>query len=81
MREAFLDYEFWKAEAAPRAEELHHTQALAHEADDASVSLSDRVALTRLVADAQVRNLQAAHGELWSLAALEKAAGHPLDEK
>ena len=81
VRDAYLTYVHWQDEMPQRTEELKRAHALEKEADGASLSAADRLALIRLVADAEVRYLEAVHSHLWAKAALEKAVGHPLDEK
>jgi outer membrane protein TolC len=81
VREAYLTYRYWEDEMDPRAEELKRAQALIDAANQETINAADQLDLLRLRTDAEVRNLQASHGHLWAKAALEKAVGHPLDEK
>jgi|GEM_PF-1020250 len=81
VREAYLTYTYWQDETVPRNEDLSRVQALEHDVEHEALGAADRLDLLRLMADAQVRSLQTLHGQLWSRAALEKAVGHPLDEK
>ena len=80
VRGAYAQYQFWQNELVTRHDAAHRLERLvAEERARKTLPLSERADAERLWLEAQLRYEEALHGHLMSLAALEKAVGHPLD--
>jgi outer membrane protein TolC len=81
VRQAYDHCRFWQAELAPRQQSLQRLQALLSAMQRQKARPSERLEAERIVMEARIRFLEAVHGHLSDLAALERAVGKPLNEE
>jgi outer membrane protein TolC len=80
VRQAYDQYQFWQGELAPREESLHRIESLAMQLERQGVRPIERLEAQRIRMEAKIRFLEAVHGHLSALAALERAVGKPINE-
>jgi outer membrane protein TolC len=78
VRQAYDQYELWQAELTPRLKTLERMEELQDSLRRQAHRSLDTLEAEKLVLDARVRYLEAVHGHLTALAALERAVGKPL---
>ncbi len=81
VRQAYDKYKFWQNELSPRQESLNRLESLLSKFNRQATRSADRLEAERLVMEARIRFLEAVHGHLFELAALERAVGKPLNEE
>ena len=81
VRQAYDKCQFWQGELAPRQEALRRMQFLLAALERQKGRLVERLEAERIVMEAKVRYLEAVHGHLAALAAVEQAVGKPLNEE
>jgi len=80
VRQAFSDYQFWQDEMPRREEDLQRMQKLAKETGFSNLAAADQWEAQNYLVDSELRYLEAVHGHLWALAALERAVGRDLND-
>jgi outer membrane protein TolC len=78
VRQAYTDYRFWQGELPQREEALHRIERLVGTEGPRRGSPAEQALGSRLLVECRLRYLEAIHGHLSALAALEKAVGHSL---
>ena len=79
--QAYDKCQFWQMELAPRQESLRRVEGLMAQLKEQKTRSADRLEAEDIVAEAKIRFLEAVHGHLSALAALERAVGKPLGEE
>jgi len=81
VRQAYDQCQFWQEELAPRQDSLRRVESLVAALERQGGRATERLEAQRIVMEARIRFLEAVHGHLASLAALERAVGKPLNEE
>jgi outer membrane protein TolC len=81
VRQAYDHCQFWQGELAPRQQSLQRLEALLASMQKQKTRPAERLEAERIVMEARIRFLEAVHGHLSALAALERAVGKPLNEE
>ena len=81
VRQAYDKCQFWQGELAPRKESLRRLESLLSALERQKGRPAERLEAERIVMVAKIRFLEAVHGHLSALAALERAVGKPLNEE
>lgn len=81
VRQAYDRYQFWQNELSPRQQSLQRLEALLNSLRKQKVGAAERLEAERIIMEAKIRFLEAVHGHLSALAALERAVGKPLNDE
>ncbi len=81
VRDAYMKYRFWQGELQPRQDDRAHLQDMVTALRKSAAGPFERAQAERVLLESQVRFEEAVHNQLVSLAALEQAVGHSLDEQ